>query len=119
MHFLELLFVSWEVGAGDSGKCLCPCGRGKSQPFHLFIYLFYSQMEVCVTRRYMQQFHYHTILLISSVSVWPCGEIVYKKRKRKKPLAVLLGGLEGALLCAKEGELLFLRCVYEGLWRER
>lgn len=70
MHFLELLFVSWEVEAGESGKCSCPCGRGKSQPFHLLIYLFNSQMEVCVTWRYLQQLHYHIILLISSVCVW-------------------------------------------------
>lgn len=40
MHFLELLFVSWEVASGENGKCSCPCRRVKSQPFHLFVDFF-------------------------------------------------------------------------------
>lgn len=42
-----------------------------------------------------------------------------KKKKLKKPLAVLLRCLEDALLCAKGDECLFLRYVDEGLWRTR
>lgn len=45
-------------------------------------------------------------------------KLYFKKKKKKKTLALLLGGLEGALLCAKGDELLFVRCVVEGLWRE-
>ena len=60
--------------------------------------------------------YYFTDIISLCLAMWV--KLYLKKKKKKKTLAVLLGGLEGALLCAKGDELLFLRCVDESLWRE-
>lgn len=94
-----LSYVKWKHQLSDRFIFMCFLGssiwrdsqvllslwKEESSVLDLFIYLFYSQIEVCVTQRYLQQLHCHIVLLVSSVCVWWCGwNCIEKKRRETK-----------------------------------
>lgn len=107
MHFLHLLFVSWEVVAGEYGKWSCPCARGKSQTFSS-LFILQPGGGMCNTEILATAPLPYYFTGVISVCLAMCMKL-YETEKGKIAPCYLVRGHKGALLYTKGGELSFLR----------